>query len=40
MELITIENKQYILGDYILNNALIYSKGIRSSRELVKKKKY
>uniref|UniRef100_A0A6C0H908 Bro-N domain-containing protein n=1 Tax=viral metagenome TaxID=1070528 RepID=A0A6C0H908_9ZZZZ len=38
MELITIENKQYILGDYILNNALMYSKGVRSSRELVKKK--
>jgi len=29
MELITIENKQYILGDYILNNELVYSKEIR-----------
>jgi len=38
MELINIENKQYILGDYILNNAIMYSKGVRSSRELVKKK--
>jgi hypothetical protein len=38
MEIITIENKKYVLGDYVLENAVIYSKGIRSSRELIKKK--
>ena len=35
---INYENKEYILGDYILTNALIYSKGCRSSRDLIKKK--
>ena len=38
MEIITIENNKYVLGDYVLENAVIYSKGIRSSRELIKKK--
>jgi len=39
MELIIIDNINYILGDYILNNAPIYSKGCRSSRDLVRTKK-
>ena len=39
MELISIDNINYILGDYILNNAPIYSKGCRSSRDLVRTKK-
>ena len=39
MEIITIDNNNYILGDYILINAPIYSKGCRSSRDLVRIKK-
>ena len=39
MELIIIDNINYILGDYILLNAPIYSKGCRSSRDLVRTKK-
>ena len=39
MEIITIDNNNYILGDYILINAPIYSKGCRSSRDLVRTKK-
>ena len=39
MELISIDNINYILGDYILKNAPIYSKGCRSSRDLVRTKK-
>ena len=35
---INYENKEYILGDYILTNALVYSKGCRGSRDLIKKK--
>lgn len=31
-------NFTYIIGDYILKNAPIYSKGIRSTRDLIKKK--
>ena len=38
MTTITIENKQYIIGDYILENAPIYSKGSRGSRALIKNK--
>ena len=38
MTTITFENKQYIIGDYILENAPIYSKGSRGSRELIKNK--
>ena len=38
MELIIIDNINYILGDCILNNAPIYSKGCRSSRDLVRTK--
>ena len=39
MEIIIIDNINYILGDYILLNAPIYSKGCRSSRDLVRTKK-
>ena len=35
---INYNNKDYIEGNYILNNAPIYAKGCRSSRDLVKKK--
>ena len=35
---INYENKEYILGDYILTNALVYSKGCRGARDLIKKK--
>jgi hypothetical protein len=38
MEIIKKENKTYINVDYILEKAPIYSKGCRSSRELIKKK--
>lgn len=38
MEPITINNKEYIIGDYIYNNAPIYSKGCRSSRDIISKK--
>jgi AraC-like DNA-binding protein len=38
MTTITFENKQYIIGDYILENAPIYSKGSRGSRALIKNK--
>jgi hypothetical protein len=36
--IINYENKNYILGDYILESAPIYSKGCRSTRTLIKKK--
>uniref|UniRef100_A0A6C0HX92 Bro-N domain-containing protein n=1 Tax=viral metagenome TaxID=1070528 RepID=A0A6C0HX92_9ZZZZ len=35
---IIINDKQYILGDYLFNNAPIYSKGCRSSRDIISKK--
>ncbi len=35
---IIINDKQYIIGDYIFNNAPIYSKGCRSSRDIISKK--
>lgn len=38
MESIKFENKTYINCDYVLINAPIYSKGCRSSRDLIKKK--
>jgi hypothetical protein len=31
-------NKNYIKGDYILSNTLVYSKGCRTSRDIIKKK--
>lgn len=40
MEIKTINDIDYINSDYILKNAPIYSKGIRSTRELMKKKKF
>lgn len=40
MEIETVNNIEYINSDYILKNAPIYSKGIRSTRELMKKKKF
>ncbi len=36
---IKVDNKTYISGDHILEKAPIYSKGIRGSRDLIKKKK-
>jgi hypothetical protein len=39
MEIIKMDDINYILGDYILKNAPIYSKGCRSSRDLVRQKK-
>ena len=39
MELITINNINYILGDYILANAPIYSHSCRSSRDIIRNKK-
>ena len=38
MNLISHENRKYIIGEYILKNAPIYSKGCRSSRDLIRKK--
>lgn len=38
MTTITFETKDYIIGDYILENAPIYSKGSRGSRALIKNK--
>jgi hypothetical protein len=38
MDSITINNKNYVNADYVLKNAPIYSKGIRSSRDLIRKK--
>jgi hypothetical protein len=38
MNYITIENKKYIIGDIVLTEAPIYSKGSRSARDLIKKK--
>ncbi len=38
MELITINDKQYITGDSLFTNAPIYSKGCRSSRDIISKK--
>ena len=35
---INYNNVDYVDGSYILSNALIYSKGCRSSRDLIKKK--
>lgn len=37
-ETININNKEYIIGDYIFSNAPIYSKGCRSSRDIISKK--
>ena len=39
METLNYQNEKYILGDYILTNAPIYSKGCRNSRDIIKKKK-
>ena len=39
MNYITIENKKYITGDIVLTEAPIYSKGSRSVRDLIKKKR-
>ena len=39
MKLIELNDVNYVLGDYILNNAPIYSKCCRSSRDIIKKKK-
>ena len=39
MEIIRIDNNNYILSDEIIKNAPIYSKGCRSSRELIRTKK-
>jgi hypothetical protein len=38
METIKYENKTYVNADYVLSNAPVYSKGCRSSRDLIKKK--
>jgi hypothetical protein len=38
MEIITINDKQYITGDSLFINAPIYSKGCRSSRDIISKK--
>jgi hypothetical protein len=40
MKLISLihKNKKYVNGDYIINNAPIYFKGFRGSRDLIKKK--
>jgi hypothetical protein len=35
---ITINDKQYIMGDNLFNNAPIYTKGCRSSRDIISKK--
>ena len=39
MNTLTINNIEYVLSDYILKNAPIYSKGARSSRDLMRRKK-
>ena len=39
MEIITVDNNNYILGDDIIKYAPIYSKSCRSSRQLVRTKK-
>ena len=38
MNIINYNGKEYIEGIYILNNAPVYAKGCRSSRDLIKKK--
>ena len=38
MSCINYNDKNYVHGDFILSNAPIYSKGCRSSRDLIKKK--
>lgn len=38
MEVVSINNKEYIIGDYIFTNAPIYTKGCRSSRDIIGKK--
>ena len=38
MSCINYNGKNYVQGDFILSNAPIYSKGCRSSRDLIKKK--
>ena len=38
MEVITINNKNYVKGDYVLSNAPVYSKGCRSSRDVIRRK--
>jgi hypothetical protein len=38
MEVILINNKEYITGDYLFTNTPIYSKGCRSSRDIISKK--
>jgi hypothetical protein len=39
MTTLRYQEEQYILGDYILENAPIYSKGCRGGRDIIKKKK-
>ena len=38
MEIINIENVEYVLGEYLISNAPIFSRSCRSSRDVVKKK--
>jgi hypothetical protein len=38
MNIIRIDNKNYVLGDDILNMAPVFTKGCRSSRDFIKKK--
>lgn len=40
MNFVSIQNKKYISGEDILKNAPYYSKNCRSSRDLLRKKKY
>jgi hypothetical protein len=37
MEIIKLNNNEYVQADYILSKALVYSKGIRTGKELIKK---
>jgi len=38
MNIIKLNNKNYILGDDFLNMAPVFTKGCRSSRDFIKKK--
>lgn len=35
---LSYQNKKFVNGDYIIENAPIYSKGARGTRDLIKKK--
>jgi hypothetical protein len=37
MEIINLNNNEYVEADYILSKALVYSKGVRTGKELIKK---